>query len=125
MPQTILCVVGTRPEAIKMAPVLRALAAAPDMKPVLCVTGQHRDMLDAVLRDLEITPDHDLAIMRAGQDLTWITTAVLQGVGQLLTRLKPDWLLVHGDTTTALAAAMAGFYAGVRVGHVEIGRAHV
>ena len=121
MPQTILCVVGTRPEAIKMAPVLRALAAAPDMKPVLCVTGQHRDMLDAVLRDLEITPDHDLAIMRAGQDLTWITTAVLQGVGQLLTRLKPDWLLVHGDTTTALAAAMAGFYAGVRVGHVEAG----
>ena len=119
--QTILTVIGTRPEAIKMAPVLQALAAAPDMRSILCVTGQHRDMLDGALAEFGLTPDHDLNIMRPGQDLAWITTAVLGGLGPILAETRPDWLLVHGDTTTAMAAALAGFYAGVRVGHVEAG----
>jgi len=117
----ILTVIGTRPEAIKMAPVLLALDAAPEMRSILCVTGQHRDMLDAALDEFGLAPDHDLNIMRPGQDLAWITTAVLEGVGRALAAERPDWLLVHGDTTTAMAAAMAGFYAGVPVAHVEAG----
>ena len=121
MPQNILCVFGTRPEAIKMAPVLQALASAPGMRPILCVTGQHREMLDSALAAFGLTPDHDLAIMRPGQDLNAMMAAVLAGLGPLLARLRPDWLLVHGDTTTALAATLAGFHAGVPVGHVEAG----
>ena len=121
MARTILCVFGTRPEAIKMAPVLHALAAAPDMRPIVCVTGQHREMLDGALAVFGIVPDHDLAIMRPEQDLNAMTAAILAGLGPLLARLRPEWLLVHGDTTTALAAALAGFHAGVPVGHVEAG----
>ena len=121
MPQNILCVFGTRPEAIKMAPVLQALAAEPGMRPILCVTGQHREMLDSALAAFGLTPHHDLAIMRPGQDLNAMMAAVLAGLGPLLARLRPDWLLVHGDTTTALAATLAGFHAGVPVGHVEAG----
>lgn len=117
----ILTVIGTRPEAIKMAPVLLALEAAPEMRSILCVTGQHRDMLDTALDEFGLTPEHDLNIMRPGQDLGWITTAVLEGVGRAIAAERPDWLLVHGDTTTAMAAAMAGFYAGVPVAHVEAG----
>ncbi len=118
---TILSVFGTRPEAIKMAPVVQAIRAEATLRGLVCVTGQHRGMLDSVLQGFGITPDHDLDIMRPGQDLTWITTAVLERLRDLLARVKPDWLLVHGDTTTAMAAALAGFYAGVKVAHVEAG----
>ena len=123
--QRILTVIGTRPEAIKMAPVLLALRAAPAVRSILCVTGQHRDMLDGALAEFDLVPDFDLDLMRPGQDLTWITTAVLEGLRPILAETRPDWLLVHGDTTTAMAGAMAGFYAGIPVGHVEAGlRSH-
>lgn len=117
----VVVVFGTRPEAIKMAPVVRALASAESITPVVCLTGQHRDMLAGVLDFFGIAADHDLAIMKAGQDLVHVTTAVLQGVTRVLAAERPDWVLVHGDTTSALAAALAAFYAGCRVGHVEAG----
>ena len=117
----ILVVFGTRPEAIKMAPVVKALAASETIHPVLCVTGQHRDMLAEILNFFELVPDHDLALMRPEQDLVYLTTAVLRGVRRVLAAEKPDWVLVHGDTTTAMAATLAGFYAGCSIGHVEVG----
>ena len=117
----ILVVFGTRPEAIKMAPVVKALAASETIHPVLCVTGQHRDMLAEILNFFELVPDHDLALMRPEQDLVYLTTAVLRGVRRVLAAEKPDWVLVHGDTTTAMAATLAGFYAGCSIGHVEAG----
>jgi UDP-N-acetylglucosamine 2-epimerase (non-hydrolysing) len=117
----VLAVFGTRPEAIKMAPVIRALAGSPDIRPIICLTGQHRDMLTGILEFFGLKGDHDLAIMRPQQDLTYITTAVLTGAQQVLQAERPDWLLVHGDTSTAMAAALAGFYAGCRIGHVEAG----
>jgi UDP-N-acetylglucosamine 2-epimerase (non-hydrolysing) len=117
-----MLVFGTRPEAIKMAPLFHALKACPDQfETKVCVTAQHRQMLDQVLRFFEITPDIDLNLMKAGQDLYDITASVLLGMRDVLKQHKPDALLVHGDTTTSLAAAMAGFYAGVPVGHVEAG----
>ena len=123
--QSILTVIGTRPEAIKMAPVLLAMRGAAGIRSLLCVTGQHRHMLDGVLAEFGLEADFDLDIMRPGQDLTWITTAVLEGLRPILADTRPDWLLVHGDTTTAMAAAMAGFYAGVPIAHVEAGlRSH-
>src|SRR5713226_7494011 len=117
----ILTVLGTRPEAIKMAPVIKALAASAALHPVLCLTGQHRDMLAGILDFFGLAADHDLAIMQPGQDLVYVTTAVLTGLQQVLAAERPDWVLVHGDTTTALAAALAAFYAGCRIGHVEAG----
>jgi UDP-N-acetylglucosamine 2-epimerase (non-hydrolysing) len=117
----VLVVFGTRPEAIKMAPVVRALAAGEGVRPVVCLTGQHRDMLAGILDFFSLAADHDLAIMRPEQDLAYITAAVLGGVQRVIAVEKPDWILVHGDTTTALAAALAGFYGGVRIGHVEAG----
>ena len=117
----VLVVFGTRPEAIKMAPVVKALAAAEAIRPVVCVTGQHREMLAGILDFFGIAADHDLAIMKPEQDLAYVTTAVLHGVQRVLAAEQPDWVLVHGDTTTALAAALAAFYAGVRIGHVEAG----
>ncbi len=117
----VLVVFGTRPEAIKMAPVIRALRGTDGITPVVCVTGQHRDMVTGVLGFFAIDPDHDLAIMRPGQDLTYVTTAVLAGMQQVIAAEQPDWVLVHGDTTSAMAAAMAAFYAGCRIGHVEAG----
>ena len=117
----VMTVFGTRPEAIKMAPVVRALAAHPGITPLVCVTAQHRQMLDQVLELFAIRPDRDLDLMRAGQGLTYITTAVLEGMAPVLAELRPDRILVQGDTTTAFAAALAGFYAGVPVGHVEAG----
>jgi len=117
----ILIVLGTRPEAIKMAPVAKALAATGTIRPILCVTGQHRDMVSEVLDFFELSPDHDLALMRPEQDLVYLTTAVLRGVRRVLVAEKPDWVLVHGDTTTAMAAGLAAFYAGRRIGHVEAG----
>lgn len=122
MKKKIMLVFGTRPEAIKMAPLYHALKACPDQfETQVCVTAQHRQMLDQVLRVFEITPDVDLNLMKAGQDLYDVTASVLLGMRDVLRQHKPDALLVHGDTTTSLAAAMAGFYAGVPVGHVEAG----
>jgi UDP-N-acetylglucosamine 2-epimerase (non-hydrolysing) len=117
----VVVVFGTRPEAIKMAPVVSALAASRTIRPVVCLTGQHREMLSGVLDFFTLPVDHDLAIMRPRQDLVYVTTAVLEGVQRVLVAERPDWVLVHGDTTTALAAALAAFYAGCRIGHVEAG----
>lgn len=122
MTKKIMLVFGTRPEAIKMAPLYHALKACPEQfETQVCVTAQHRQMLDQVLRVFEITPDIDLNLMKAGQDLYDVTASVLLGMRDVLRQHKPDALLVHGDTTTSLAAAMAGFYAGLSVGHVEAG----
>jgi UDP-N-acetylglucosamine 2-epimerase (non-hydrolysing) len=117
----ILSVFGTRPEAIKMAPLVRRLADAEGVEARVCVTGQHRAMLDSVLDLFAIKPDYDLNVMSANQSLAQITTSVLDGVGKAIADFRPDHLLVHGDTTTAFAAALAGFYAKVPVGHVEAG----
>lgn len=117
----ILSVFGTRPEAIKMAPLVRMLAEQKDFEAKICVTGQHRDMLDQVLDIFDIVPDYDLSVMKPNQDLTGITTEVLTGLRGILADEKPDWVLVHGDTTTSMAAAMAAFYAHCRIGHVEAG----
>ncbi|MBV9548136.1 MAG: UDP-N-acetylglucosamine 2-epimerase (non-hydrolyzing) [Alphaproteobacteria bacterium] len=117
----ILLVFGTRPEAIKMAPLCHALRAAPDFETLICVTAQHREMLDQVLNIFAIRPDIDLNIMRPGQDLFDVTTHVLLGMRDALREHSPEAMLVHGDTTTAMTAAIAGFYAGVPVGHVEAG----
>ncbi len=119
--QRVLVVCGTRPEVIKLAPVLAALAAAPTLAPRLCVTGQHRDMLDQMLAVFGLTPDHDLAIMQPDQDLADVTARTLVGLREVLVAERPAALLVQGDTTSALAGALAGFYARVPVGHVEAG----
>ena len=117
----ILSVFGTRPEAIKMAPVVRRLAAAPGVRSLVCVTGQHRQMLDQVLELFAIHPDHDLDLMRAGQGLTYVTTSVLERIGAVLRAERPDRILVQGDTTTTMAASLAAFYERIPVGHVEAG----
>lgn len=117
----VLTVFGTRPEAIKLAPVVRALAARPGVAHTLCVSGQHREMLDQVLKIFGLAPDHDLAIMRPGQDLTHVTTAVLEQLAPVLETVRPDWVIVQGDTTTAFAASLAAFYRKIRVAHVEAG----
>lgn len=118
----IMLVFGTRPEAIKMAPLYHALKRYPgEFETLVCVTAQHRQMLDQVLRVFDITPDIDLNLMKQGQDLFDVTASVLLGMRDVLREHKPDALLVHGDTTTTLAAAMAGFYLNVPVGHVEAG----
>ena len=115
----VLAVFGTRPEAIKMAPVVHALSRKADVK--VCVTAQHREMLDQVLNLFEITPDYDLDIMKPGQDLFDITSNVLLGIKRVLQSECPDIVLVHGDTTTSMAVAMAAFYLQIPVGHVEAG----
>jgi UDP-N-acetylglucosamine 2-epimerase (non-hydrolysing) len=117
----VLTVFGTRPEAIKMATVVRAIEAAPDMEGRVCVTAQHRDMLDQVLDLFDLKPHHDLDIMKAGQDLFDITSRVLLGLRDVLREEKPDVVLVHGDTTTTFAATLAAFYERIPVGHVEAG----
>lgn len=117
----ILIVFGTRPEAIKMAPVVKRLQAVPGLTVRVCVTGQHRQMLDQVLALFGITPDIDLNIMKPGQDLTDITCAILLALRNVLAAERYDRLLVHGDTTTTMAATLAAFYARVPVGHVEAG----
>ena len=118
----IMLVFGTRPEAIKMAPVVKAFQKCPDeFETIVCVTGQHREMLDQVLRIFDITPDFDLNIMKQGQDLYDITARVLTGMRDVLKECKPDVVLVHGDTTTSTAAALAAFYQQIPVGHVEAG----
>lgn len=119
--KTVLLVFGTRPEAIKMCPLVNELKGRDSLHTVVCVTGQHRQMLDQVLRTFSVTPDYDLAIMKEHQTLFDITDAVLERIRPVLTRVKPDVVLVHGDTSTAFATALACFYAGVPVGHVEAG----
>ncbi len=120
-PITLLFVFGTRPEAIKLAPLVLAARADAGFKVVVCVTAQHRDMLDSVLAFFRIVPDYDLDLMRPGQTLTAITTGALAGLAPVLDAVRPDWMVVQGDTTTALASALAAFYARVRVAHVEAG----
>lgn len=117
----VLTVFGTRPEAIKMAPVVRALLEDDAFDAKVCVTAQHREMLDQVLDLFSIRPDFDLNLMKPGQDLTDITSNVLQGMRQVYANWKPDMVLVHGDTTTTMAASLSAYYARVKVGHVEAG----
>ena len=120
--KSILLIFGTRPEAIKMCPLVKVLQQRPEeFKVSVCVTGQHREMLDAVLRTFDVTPDYDLAIMKQGQTLFDITSEVLLKMKNVLEETRPDVVLVHGDTTTSFAAALAAFYLQVPVGHVEAG----
>ena len=118
----ILLVFGTRPEAIKMCPLVKEFQKHPEsFETVVCVTGQHREMLDQVLQIFDVKPDYDLNIMKQGQDLYDVTARVLTGMRDVLDTVKPDVVLVHGDTTTSMAAAMAAFYRQIPVGHVEAG----
>lgn len=118
----IMLVFGTRPEAIKMCPLVKELKSRPeDFETIVCVTGQHREMLDQVLEIFEVVPDYDLNIMKQGQDLTDVTARVLTGMRDVLKEVKPEVVLVHGDTTTSTAAALAAFYLQIPVGHVEAG----
>jgi UDP-N-acetylglucosamine 2-epimerase (non-hydrolysing) len=117
----VMVVFGTRPEAIKMAPLVKALQAAPGLQTVVCVTAQHRQMLDQVLRLFEITPEHDLDVMKPGQDLYDITSNILLGLRPVLAAERPNWVLVHGDTTTTLATTLAAYYARIPVAHIEAG----
>ena len=118
----IMLVFGTRPEAIKMAPLVKEFQKYPEeFKTIVCVTGQHREMLDQVLHIFEITPDYDLNIMKQGQDLYDVTARVLTGMRDVLKEVQPDIVLVHGDTTTSTASALAAFYQQIPVGHVEAG----
>lgn len=118
----IMLVFGTRPEAIKMAPLVKEFQKYPEeFKTIVCVTGQHREMLDQVLQIFDITPDYDLNIMKQGQDLYDVTARVLTGMRDVLKKVQPDVVLVHGDTTTSTASALAAFYQQIPVGHVEAG----
>ena len=117
-----MLVFGTRPEAIKMAPLVKEFQKhSKEFQTIVCVTGQHREMLDQVLKIFEITPDYDLNIMKQGQDLYDVTTRVLIGMRDVLREALPDVVLVHGDTTTSTASALAAFYQQIPVGHVEAG----
>ncbi len=117
----VLTVFGTRPEAIKMAPLVHKLTEAEELDARVCVTAQHREMLDQVLDLFEITPDYDLNIMKPGQDLYDVTNNILAGLKTVLSEFKPDVVLVHGDTTTTFSASLAAFYQQIKVGHVEAG----
>lgn len=117
----VLSVFGTRPETIKMAPLVKELEKREEIESIICVTAQHREMLDQVLEAFSIVPDYDLDIMKKGQTLNDITTRVTEGMGELLEKIKPDIVLVHGDTTTAFASALAAFYGHFDIGHVEAG----
>lgn len=120
--KTVMLVFGTRPEAIKMAPLVKEFQKYPDkFRTVVCVTGQHRQMLDQVLEIFDIKPEYDLNIMKQGQDLYDVTARVLTGMRDVLEEVKPDVVLVHGDTTTSTAAALAAFYRQIPVGHIEAG----
>lgn len=117
----VMLVFGTRPEAIKMCPLVKELEQIPEIEPIVCVTGQHREMLDQVLQAFEITPDFDLNIMEKSQTLSSVTSKVLMGLHDVFNQNRPDIVLVHGDTTTSFAAGLAGFYHQIKVGHVEAG----
>ena len=117
----VLSVFGTRPEAIKMAPLVKELEKRKEIDSVVCVTAQHREMLDQVLETFKIKPDYDLNIMKKGQTLSDITSRVLEGLDEVISEVKPNIVLVHGDTTTSFAAALSAFYHQVDIGHVEAG----
>lgn len=119
--KTIMIVFGTRPEAIKMCPLVNELKSRDNIKTVVCVTGQHRQMLDMVLDTFNVVPDYDLSIMKAGQTLFDITTNILNRIGDVLDEVKPDVVLVHGDTSTTFVTALACFYKQIEIGHVEAG----
>ena len=119
--KTIMLVFGTRPEAIKMCPLVNELKKRDNIKTVVCVTGQHRQMLDMVLDTFKVVPDYDLSIMKTGQNLFDITTNILNRIGDVLDEVKPDVVLVHGDTSTTFATALACFYKQITIGHVEAG----
>ena len=118
----VMLVFGTRPEAIKMCPLVKEFQKRPkEFETIVCVTGQHREMLDQVLQIFDVHPDFDLNIMKQGQDLTDVTARVLAGLRDIFKECRPDVVLVHGDTTTSTAGALAAFYAQIPVGHVEAG----
>src|SRR5262249_14959961 len=118
----VLCIIGTRPEAIKMAPVVQALRnSAGAFEPLVCATAQHRGLLDQVLDLFELKPDHDLDLMRPDQSLCDLMSAATARLGELLAQVKPDLVIVQGDTTSSLAGALAAFYCRVKVAHVEAG----
>ncbi len=119
--KTVMLVFGTRPEAIKMCPLVSELKTRKSINTVVCVTGQHRQMLDMVLDTFKVVPDYDLSIMKAGQTLFDITTNILNKIGEVLEAVKPDVVLVHGDTSTTFVTALACFYKQIPVGHVEAG----
>ncbi|WP_414045673.1 non-hydrolyzing UDP-N-acetylglucosamine 2-epimerase [Macrococcus equi] len=117
----IMTIFGTRPEAIKMAPLVLALKEDPELEPIVVVTAQHREMLDQVLTIFDITPDYDLNIMKAGQTLSEVTSRVVMGLEAVIKEAEPDMILIHGDTTTTFAGSLAAFYNEVAIGHVEAG----
>lgn len=117
----VMSIFGTRPEATKMAPLIQAMDKCGDIEQVVCVTAQHREMLDQVLEIFDLHPDYDLDIMTQRQTLTSITTKALTGLEEVMSEAKPDLVLVHGDTTTTFAGALAAFYGGIKLGHVEAG----
>jgi UDP-N-acetylglucosamine 2-epimerase len=117
----VMSIFGTRPEAIKMAPLIKELEKRKEIESIVCVTAQHRQMLDQVLETFKIIPDYDLDIMKQGQSLSEITTRVLNGLEKVIKEVKPDIILIHGDTTTTFAGALAAFYNQVAIGHVEAG----
>jgi UDP-N-acetylglucosamine 2-epimerase (non-hydrolysing) len=118
----ILCVIGTRPEAIKTAPILHELRRLPSRAEVtVCLTGQHRELVDQVLSLFDIQPDYDLAVMQDGQSLAGLSAQLLAALDPVVAKEKPDWMLVQGDTSTTVMAALVAFYHRVRVGHVEAG----
>lgn len=119
--KTVMLVFGTRPEAIKMCPLVNELKTRDKIKTIVCVTGQHRQMLDMVLETFNVVPDYDLSIMKEGQNLFDITTNILNNIGKVLDEVKPDVVLVHGDTSTTFVTALACFYKQIAVGHVEAG----
>lgn len=122
MMKKVMLVFGTRPEAIKMCPLVKEFQKrTEEFETIVCVTGQHREMLDQVLNIFEVSPDFDLNIMKQGQDLTDVTVRILTGMRDVFKECRPDVVLVHGDTTTSTAAALAAFYAQIPVGHVEAG----
>lgn len=120
-PIRVLSIFGTRPEAVKMAPVVKALQGARGLESRVCVTAQHREMLDQVLTQFDIAPDHDLNLMRPDQSLAGLTSEILTHLDPILALEHPDWVLVQGDTTTVMTASLAAFYRGIKVGHVEAG----
>lgn len=121
MKKKIVSIFGTRPEAIKMCPLVKGLEQDDEIESIVCVTAQHREMLDQVLEVFDVTPDYDMDIMKQNQSLSQITTNILTGIEDILKEVKPDMILVHGDTTTSFAGALAAFYNGISVGHVEAG----
>jgi len=117
----LLTIIGTRPEAIKMCPVIQVAQNHPEVDPLLCVTAQHRQMLDQVLTVFNVSPDFDLNLMQPNQSLAQITASILQNLDPIFLKVKPDWILVQGDTTTVMASALLAFYHRIKIGHVEAG----